>query len=421
MARHSFLVAAFVAVAALLPASAHAVSAASAPTLTSALYASPVTISWTPGTDPLNLQQTVLRAPGACASPPSGGQPLQTFSDNTTSSYSDTAQDGTWCYYIQTTDFATGVAYSPGLTVLVDTLNPSATVAVSGMSPNGDVAGTVGVSGTAADAGSGVESSVLHVGPVGACATGPVVGAQWDTTTVANGPYQVCNVVTDKLGHVAIAVAAVTVANGAPPPPPPPAVDPLAPQPPTKVSVTRARSKSIGAVVTLTLNWVKPPQANLASVLVVLNLDHAPKRPADGTKLYRGLGTSAKLTLRPGETGYLALYSYVKGGSFSPPARTKVSLASLIPLRPLTGSVVHAPPLLTWKAKQGSAYYNLQLYRNGRRVLVVWPARASYRVPASRLTPGTYVWYVWPAVRRGGAAPTFASLIGRATFVFRSP
>jgi hypothetical protein len=89
-------------------------------------------------------------------------------------------------------------------------------------------------------------------------------------------------------------------------------------------------------------------------------------------------------------------------------------------LRPLSGSVLHTVPVLTWKAKQGSAYYNLQLYRNGKRILTVWPSHASYRVPAGLLTTGNYVWYVWPALRSGGATPTFASLIGRATFAYKA-
>ena len=61
----------------------------------------------------------------------------------------------------------------------------------------------------------------------------------------------------------------------------------------------------------------------------------------------------------------------------------------------------------------------MQLFRKGRRVLVDWPSRPSYRIPAGKLVPGTYVWYVWPAVRHKGAAPTFGKLIGRATFIVR--
>jgi hypothetical protein len=418
MARRSLLAALAASLVALVPPSAHAATApANAPVLTSAVFTSPVAIQWTPGNDVLNQTQSVLRAPGPCTSPPTGGQSRQTFLDNTTSSYSDPAPDGTYCYYIQSADLVTA-AYSPGLTVVVDTLNPTSTITVAGMPASGLISGTVSVAGTAADSGSGIASSVLHVGAVGACPAGPVIGPQWDTTASANGPYDICNVVTDKAGHIATAIATVTVSNGVPPPPAPPA--PVAPGPPTKLSLTRARAKGPGTNAILTLRWVNPVTTNLASVLVVMNLDHAPKRPSDGTKIYRGLKTSTSVTLRAGQTGYLALYSYAKGGKASEPARTKFSLASLIPLRPLTGSILHKVPVLTWKAKKGSAYYNLQLYRNGKRVLVVWPSQASYRLRASALTPGTYVWYVWPALRVGGAAPTFASLIGRATFTYRA-
>jgi hypothetical protein len=417
--RRRFLLAVVAAsITVLIPAGAQAATApANAPVLTSTPFATPVGIQWTPGADFLNVTQSVLRAPGPCTSPPAGGQPRQTFTDNTTSSYVDSAPDGTYCYYIQSADLVMA-AYSPGLTVVVDTLNPTATVAVTGLPASGIISGTVGIVATAADAVSGVAASVLHVGAVGACPSGPVIGAQWDTTAVGNGPYDVCNVVTDKAGHTATAVATVTVSNGVPPPPPPPA--PAAPQPPTKLSLTRTRAKVAGANVTLTLRWVNPVMPDLASILVVLNLEHSPRKPADGTKVYRGLGTSTKVALRAGQTGYLALYSYAKSGSVSQPARTKFSLAALIPLRPLTGSVVRTVPLLSWKPIKGSAYYNLQLYYKGKRVLIVWPSRASYQLPAAALERGTYVWYVWPAVRSGGATPKYSSLIGRATFVYQT-
>jgi hypothetical protein len=80
---------------------------------------------------------------------------------------------------------------------------------------------------------------------------------------------------------------------------------------------------------------------------------------------------------------------------------------------------VAGTPLLRWKARRGTTYYNVQLFHKGRRVLVDWPSRASYRIPAGKLAPGTYVWYVWPAVQHKGASPTFGKLIGRATFTVR--
>jgi hypothetical protein len=114
----------------------------------------------------------------------------------------------------------------------------------------------------------------------------------------------------------------------------------------------------------------------------------------------------------------VALYAYDRAGNVSAPARRAVSLASLIPLRPLTGSSVTTAPRMTWKAQEGIAYYNVQVYRNGRRILVGWPSQASFQLPVYLLAPGIYTWYVWPAFKHANAATTFGSLIGRATFVY---
>ena len=36
---------------------------------------------------------------------------------------------------------------------------------------------------------------------------------------------------------------------------------------------------------------------------------------------------------------------------------------------------------MTWKAQEGIAYYNVQVYRNGKRILVGWPSQASFQLP----------------------------------------
>ncbi len=339
--------------------------------------------------------------------------------------------DGVYCYYIKVADLLT-TANSPGLTVVVDTQSPTATVAVSNQA-GGVVSGTVTVSGTSSDAVSGVGSSVFHVGPSGGCASGAVVGATWDTTTLANGAYDVCNVVTDNAGHVAVATTTVTIANPLRPAAAAPApaagapagtvvggdapADTAAPGRPRKLVLTLPRARAAGDRLRPRLHWVKPKAADLDRVVVVLNRKRAPRAPDDGREVYRGLGSSVALDVQPGQRGYVAVYAYDHAGNVSKPARRVVAPAVLIPLRPLSGSVVQAAPRLSWKPLAGSAYYNVQVFRNGRRVLVGWPAHASYDVPAGMLAPGTYVWFVWPAVSRGGAAPAFADLIGRATFV----
>jgi hypothetical protein len=431
MARRVILMAFAAAVAVLSPARADAATAPAAPPqLTSAPYALPLTLHWTPANDPLNLSQSVYRAQGPCTTPPATGGPITTFPDNTTSDFSGQPVDGTYCYHIRVADLLT-TADGPGVTVSVDTTSPTATVAVSGQAPGGVVSGTVTISATSADAVSGVASSVLHVGSVGACPVGPVVGSAWNTATLGNGTYDVCNVVTDRAGHTTAATVRVTVANiaplavvpvAAPAPAVPLVAAPIharpAPRAPTKLSVVVPRARHGSALVPVALHWRNPVGVDLDRVVVVLNQARPPRTPADGSIVYRGLGTAATLKLRPGHGGFLALFAVDRGGQVSHAARRVVSLARAA-LRPLTGSVVSKRPRLSWRARRHAAYYNLQLFHKGKRILVRWPTRAAYRIPAGRLEPGTYVWYVWPAVRHSGAAPTFGKLIGRATFVVR--
>ncbi len=197
-------------------------------------------------------------------------------------------------------------------------------------------------------------------------------------------------------------------------------VDKTPPLAPTKLTVTRPKAKSKAKSITLTLHWVKPTAADLDRMVVVLNLKRAPVGPADGKAVYHGLGTSAKVKLLPGQVGYFAVYAYDHSGNYShSPLRKKVSLASLISLRPLSGSPVSvSTPVLTWKAAKGSTYYNVQVFHNGKHVVVGWPSKASYRIPPGMLKSGTYVWYVWPAVQHANSSPTFGKLIGRATFTY---
>ena len=198
-------------------------------------------------------------------------------------------------------------------------------------------------------------------------------------------------------------------------------IDATPPLAPTKLKVTRAKAKAPSTTIAVTLHWVKPSAGDLARIVVVLNLKHAPKTPSDGKAVYKGLGTSAKVKLRAGQNGYFAVYAYDTSENVSKkPARIVVKLAALIPLRPLNGSLVRtATPLLTWKPFKGTKYYNVQLFVNGKRVLVGWPTKASYKVPSGKLQPGTYVWYVWPAVGSKKGTAKFGKLIGRATFRYK--
>jgi hypothetical protein len=66
--------------------------------------------------------------------------------------------------------------------------------------------------------------------------------------------------------------------------------------------------------------------------------------------------------------------------------------------------VASVPLLLRWRSRPHAAYYNLQIYRAGHKLLSKWPSRTSLLVSRSwrfhghrfHLKPGRYRWYVWP-------------------------
>ena len=60
--------------------------------------------------------------------------------------------------------------------------------------------------------------------------------------------------------------------------------------------------------------------------------------------------------------------------------RSRKGSASAVPkpelLAPPNGAVLTSPPLLRWSKVRGADYYNVQLLRDGRKVLSGWPTRA---------------------------------------------
>jgi hypothetical protein len=431
MARRSLFGALCVAIVAASSTSAFAATAPSdAPQLATPMFVSPALLQWIPGSDPRNVSQTVMRAPGSCDATDGAAVPVTTYEDNTTSEHLAQPGEGIWCFSILVTDSDGNTDESAGRTVRIDTTPPTATVAVSRLAAGGIVNGTVRISGSSSDEFSGIAGRSFHVGPVGACASGPAVTAMWNTTSVPNGTYDVCHVATDLAGNVGTASLTVVVSNpvpavatavAAPPASGAPVVASAAATPafvlkaPSKLVLVLPRRKG-GAP---TLRWRRPPSSDLAHVVVVFNRKRAPRAPDDGQVIYRGLRSSVKLALRAGQRANVALYAYDHAGNVSAPARRVVSLAALLPLRPITGSTVTGALRLSWKPRAGAKYYNVQVFYKGTRVRVGWPRHAWYRLPKKALHPGTYVWFVWPALKGRRAGVRFSELIGRATFVYK--
>jgi hypothetical protein len=92
-------------------------------------------------------------------------------------------------------------------------------------------------------------------------------------------------------------------------------------------------------------------------------------------------------------------------------------------LTPPDGKRLTRPPTLRWPKAANARYYNVQLWRNHRKVLSVWPRAAhvklhrtwTYRGHRRRFTRGPYRWYVWPG-EGARSAERYGGLIGRSTF-----
>jgi len=110
------------------------------------------------------------------------------------------------------------------------------------------------------------------------------------------------------------------------------------------------------------------------------------------------------------------------GGTTPPPAARRT--ASKL-LAPLPGAVVKAghPPELRWMRVKRAAYYNVQVFLDGRKVLTAWPTRPRFQLErrwrfrgrSYRLRPGRYRWMVWPGFGPRSRSD-YGKPIGRSSF-----
>lgn len=91
-------------------------------------------------------------------------------------------------------------------------------------------------------------------------------------------------------------------------------------------------------------------------------------------------------------------------------------------LRPRRGTRFRRPPLLDWITVRRARFYNVQVWRDGRKILTRWPRRSRLRMPTLwthegltyALSPGRYDVYVWPRFRGRYGKP-----IGHTYFIRR--
>ncbi|HXV95279.1 MAG TPA: HYR domain-containing protein [Gaiellaceae bacterium] len=115
------------------------------------------------------------------------------------------------------------------------------------------------------------------------------------------------------------------------------------------------------------------------------------------------------------------IQSFDKAGNLSAAAEVAAWPSPIV--SPAYNAVVHSPPLLDWRSVPRATYYNLQVWRNGKKVLSVWPLRSQYRLRSSwtfrgrryTLSAGRVAVFVWPGFGSKAAA-RYGPLYGRTVF-----
>jgi hypothetical protein len=93
---------------------------------------------------------------------------------------------------------------------------------------------------------------------------------------------------------------------------------------------------------------------------------------------------------------------------------------------PAWNRVVTSPPALRWSVVRSADYYNVQVWRSGRKILSRWPVRPRYTMGQKwssfghrfRLTSGVYYAYAWPGFGPKAEA-RFGRIVGWTRFVVR--
>ena len=168
------------------------------------------------------------------------------------------------------------------------------------------------------------------------------------------------------------------------------------------------------------VGWEKPPDAALVRIERVPGVNGARR-----THVYSGTGeTFVDRTVRPGITYRYEVSVLDAAGNVS--GTVVAAGAGTALYKPPPQASVRAPVMLAWRPVRAARFYNVQLHRNGKKVLSAWPRRPRFRLERSwrfggarqTLRPGTYAWYVWPGLG-SRERPRYGALLGSSRFVVK--
>ena len=168
------------------------------------------------------------------------------------------------------------------------------------------------------------------------------------------------------------------------------------------------------------LRWQNPSSPDIDHIEVVRT-----KLPSGSpVLLHKGMDTSyTDAHVRNGAQYRYTVFTVDASGNRSGLA-VSVQVPALALVRPADGAHLSQPPVLLWVPAAKADYYNVQLYRNGSKVLSVWPSTNHFTVSprwtferhVQTLAPGAYRWFVWPGYGRPSSR-RFGALLGSSGFV----
>jgi hypothetical protein len=92
-------------------------------------------------------------------------------------------------------------------------------------------------------------------------------------------------------------------------------------------------------------------------------------------------------------------------------------------LSPGHESRVRKAPMLRWRKIRKADYYNVQLFRKGKKILSAWPTKPHYQLHKvwrygrrHRLVKGTYWWYIWAGYGHR-SQHRYGKLLGKRSFI----
>jgi hypothetical protein len=181
--------------------------------------------------------------------------------------------------------------------------------------------------------------------------------------------------------------------------------------------------KAVGGDLSVSIRWRPPAASDFHHVTITRSpgLKGAPE-----SVLYTGRKTSfVARGLEDGVEYRFVIVAHDEAGNRSAGVAVVVLAERQTLLAPVNGATITAPRRFVWRAAAGASYYNIQFWRNGKK-LSAWPVKATFTLRSRwrfegrhrRLAPGTWHVYVWPGFGPKRSA-RYGDLHVDATFVVR--